>query len=189
MNDADSDLDSTSIDFSTPIQSQPSHRYPQNNTQTAVVSRSLFQLDDDGDNDNDDDTQEHVQREEQVLTDAMLAMVNSITSMSADAITSGLVYTVELLTPYIMGSGALVATSAASIAGFGMMWSSAQQRSSSGTLSRLSWMPSHRALWTTAFIGGLSAGGIFLVRSGVRNLFVKASPAKGKKPATKKSNK
>ena len=175
MNDADSDLDSTSIDFVSPIQPPPQNTDADRASRAAVVSRSLFVEDD---NDNDINPQEHLQREEQVLADAMLAMLNNVVNLSADAITSGFVYTVETLTPYIMGSGAFMTTAAAGIASFGM-WSENQYPR--GAMSRLSWIPSHRALWTTAFIGGLSAGGMFLVRSGVRRMFVRPSPSQGKK--------
>ena len=99
-------------------------------------------MEDDNDND-DDNSQEHLQREEQVLADAVLAMLNNIMNLSTDAIPSGFVYTVETLTPYRMGSGVLMTTAAAGIAGFSM-WSENQYPT--GGISRLSWIPSHRAL-------------------------------------------
>lgn len=163
MNDAESDLDSTDHDFVSPMLASPTQNLDRDHTnRNAVVSRSLFI--------EEDDAEDHLQREEQVLTDAVMAMLNNYTNLSVEAITSGFVYTVDLLTPYIMGSGALVATAAAGLAGIGS-WS--DNRHSRGTISRLSWIPSNRALWTTAFIGGLSAGGIFLFRSGVRRMVIR----------------
>ena len=61
-------------------------------SRAAVVSRFLFVEDDNG---NDDNPQEHLQREEQVFADAMLAMLNNFLNLSTDAITSRFVYSFE----------------------------------------------------------------------------------------------
>jgi hypothetical protein len=173
MNDAASDLDSTDHDFVSPMQASPPQSTDRDHTnRNAVVSRSLFVQEDDAE---DDDEQEHLQREEQILTDAMMAMLNNYTNLSMEAITSGFAYTVDFLTPYIIGSGVFVASAAAGFAGFGR-WS--DNRMSRGAVSHLSWIPSNRALWTTAFIGGLSAGGIILIRAGVRRMVVRDSQSK-----------
>ena len=103
---------------------QPLQNTDRNHTsRAAVVSRSLFVEDDNG---NDDNPQEHLQCEEQVLADAMLAMLNNFMNLSTDVITSGFVYSFETLTPYIMGSGAFMTTAAAGMEELSVLTSSSR---------------------------------------------------------------
>ena len=171
--DAESDLDSNSPDDVIPIEIPRLSRGGPI-IEDVAVSRTLFV---------EDDSQEQLQHEEAVLADAMMGMVNTYMSVSAETMTTGFVYVVERLTPYIMGTGLGITSIAAGI-GMAGMWHG--MHNPIGAMSRSSRFPSHRALWTTAFIGGLSAGGMLLFRSGVRTMFVRAPQSFKKKSESKK---
>lgn len=170
MNDADSDLGSTCPDAVSPIETpQFSDLNPCN-----PISRALFI---------DDEEQEGFQQEETVLSDAVMTMVNTYMNVTLETMTRGFVFMVERVTPFIFGTGVGVTSIAVGIGMFGTLSGVYFQ---DGTVSRASRFPSQHTLWTTAFIGGLSSGGMLLFRSAVTSMTVRRSTSSRTKSDIKK---
>jgi hypothetical protein len=160
MNDADSDLGSTCPDAVSPIETpQFSDINPRN--RSVPLSRALFV---------DDEEQEGFQQEQAVLSDAVMNMVNTYMNFTVETMTRGFAYMVERATPYIFGTGVGITSIAVGIGVFGTL---SGVYFPNGTVSRVSRFPSQHTLWTAAFIGGLSSGGVLLFRSAVRSMTVR----------------
>mmetsp|Transcript_5863 Transcript_5863/g.9738 ORF Transcript_5863/g.9738 Transcript_5863/m.9738 type:complete len:411 (+) Transcript_5863:111-1343(+) len=124
-----------------------------------MVSRTIITVE--ADTQEQEREQEHLQQEESVLADAMSTMVNTYVNVSLGTVTATYATLVEMVTPYIVRTG--FGATAISV-GFGLFGMSFPRRTTSRHF------PNSQTLWTAGFIGGFSAGGMFLFRSAVRHL-------------------
>jgi hypothetical protein len=124
------------------------------------------------------DEQEQLQQEESVLAEAMSVMVSSYVNLSVGTVTSTFASVVERVAPYVFATG--FGTTAIFL-GVGLFGRSYPSRTTS------LYFPQQRVLWTTAFIGGFSAGGMFLFRYGVRAMAPKRADKRIEDEKEKKS--
>lgn len=115
------------------------------------------------------DSPDDLESEGNVLNDAITSMMNTYMNVSTTAVTSSFVRVIDSVTPYFVGTGFGITTIAAGLGLFGT-WST-ESNSNRALAVRI---PSTQVLWVSGFIGGLTAGGMLAIRSGVRMFFREA---------------
>jgi hypothetical protein len=155
MNEEESDLGSTGPEKTISLTSNnPTHLEGQITDMPSPPAIVSFQ----------DNIPEQV--EDILLSNALMEMFHNYMNASIEALSFGLVSIVDTWTPYLVRTGIGVTSLAAGLGIFRRNWTPTITNSSTMTL----WLPSHRTLWTTAFIGGLTTGGFLLVQANMRSI-------------------
>lgn len=173
INDAGSELGSVTPDVTFPIESPRGLSIEPivEEVEEPHVSRTITIQ---------NDSPEDLEAEANVLNDAIATMMNTYMNVSVNTATSSFVRIVDFVTPYVVGTGFSITTIAS---GFGLFGAWSMQYGSNRALAAR--IPSSGVLWTSGFIGGLTAGGMLAFRGGVRMMFHQARQHNQQK---KKSN-
>jgi hypothetical protein len=154
--DADSDLGSSAPDAS-PVEifrsspGSPIEVINEVSTEIIVREETLTQLDHEGD----------------VLTDAIYSMATTYVRSSIDAVYAGFVQVVESIAPWVIGTGLTMTTVSAGM-GIFAIWYEVLIPGDVHYTSMRSRYPSSRMLLGTGIFGGVTAGTMLIVRSGLR---------------------